>query len=65
MIVIGHYRWVWAGGSEVSTATKPFYGKRTVWLSSIRATALQVLVPFLDQMIWVNIRESDLVATLK
>jgi hypothetical protein len=61
MIAIGHYRFVWAGGPEILTATKPFYGKRTIWLSSIRATVLQVLVPFLGQMIWINVRESDIV----
>jgi len=58
---IGRYRFVWAGGRELLTTTKPFYNWRTTWLPMMKSWSLQILVPFLGRMIWINVRESDIV----
>ena len=58
---MGRYRFVWAGGRYPRTTTRPFFGWRTMWLPMMKVWSLQVMVPFLGRMIWINIRESDLV----
>ena len=55
--VLGYYRFVWAGGPEILTAPRPYYGRRTIWLPMVKRWVNQILVPFLGKMIWINMPE--------
>ncbi len=57
---MGRYRFVFAGGSTLLYATKPYFGRREVGLVQVRRVVTQILVWSLGELAWINVDPSDL-----
>ncbi len=62
---IGTYKMIVMGGSpeyaiNPEYAEKPFYGIRRVGLTRIKRDVLQVLLPVLGELMWINVSPEDI-----
>jgi hypothetical protein len=58
--VLGKFKSCWASGPDGPLYhARPFYGIRWEYLPIPKKTMLQVQVPFLKDMIWINIDPAD------
>jgi hypothetical protein len=51
---------MFAGGSTLLYATKPYFGRREVGLVQVRRVVTQILVWSLGELAWINVDPSDL-----
>ncbi len=60
MEAIGNYWRIVAGGENPLYAPMRFYGRRRIFLASVKRTVLQIRVYALGGLVWINVNGADL-----